>query len=254
MAELVGPEANSALYSDPLELLVLSYANPWGSMADDLVRSCQKQGFVPTFIGLGTPYLGYLYRYKLLEANLRSLGDSAPRLIMFLDGYDTLVTAPISELVAKFKAIGGPWVFSAQPVGWFDRAYLDLYPRQEEAYKYLNSGAWIGETRHVLEQFERLDFSRYGNALSEEAIFTRAFVDGNLECTLDYKAELFHTMCGTDERLDLSSLPIRDRVTGSAPCVIHGNSGGQYAERLLRGVRNLLLESVAEPTPARDSV
>lgn len=77
-----------------------------------LLSSARQYGYTCTTLGWQQPWRGLAWKLDLYLAALNTLPDDEP--VLCVDGYDVIVTAPADELLAQFKALGQPLVFSGQ--------------------------------------------------------------------------------------------------------------------------------------------
>jgi glycosyltransferase involved in cell wall biosynthesis len=205
---------------------------------------------------------------RLLLAYLETLPDDD--VVMFVDGYDTVLLAGPDEIVDKFRAVGSPLVVSAELNCHPEEPGLaGRFPKSPTPYRYLNTGSFIGSVGYlrrlllrVREQTISLRF-RWSNQYRWIKLFlddpTTMTLDVN--CSLFYSAATLKTERATDKwktqreyfrfkhgifehpefqdeelarilsKLSLSGGRPVCTVTGTKPCVLHFNGPGSILMR-----------------------
>jgi hypothetical protein len=131
------------------------------------------------------------------------------RYVMGLDAHDVLV-GDLSRTYQEFDGLSGVKMLigaekSFFPIGGhpYKRALPPFKEFQEElapntAYRYLNSGCWIGEHEFVIEFFDRcleLAKGEYQAFEDDQAIFHVAFAEMWPRVVLDYSCTIFQNLC-----------------------------------------------------------
>lgn len=151
--------------------------------------------------------------------------------IMFVDSYDILFAAGWDEIIAKFDAIGSPIVFAAECNPWPKPEQADLYPAAPYRCRYLNAGFWMGRTEAVLKVVEPLEQRALLKEQCDQGIVVDMFLSGQHGIELDRSCSLCHC-CNLDSLnfLHLSGDRIRNKETGEAPCLFHGNGNANMSQ------------------------
>lgn len=227
-----------------------------------LAESCRRNGFPLTVLGAGRSWKGYGTKLRLVREYLR--GVRAGALVVFVDAYDSLFLPSHDRLVERFLAFDRPLVFSAEKGCWPDGARAARYPRSRTAlshrrsrplgaaaprpappsqtpFRYLNSGGYMGHAGALLEALDDLS---PGEGDDDQRLFTDYFLKHPDRVGLDHEATIFQTLYEVEPAdFDWSrngSLRLRSRLTGSEPCVLHGNGPGwETFVTLIEGLRVL---------------
>ena len=86
----------------------------------------------------------------LLNTYLQKEDDE--EIILFTDGNDAILSASEEEILLKFSEFKSDLVFSTEIECWPDKSLADRYKTNDEtAYKYLNSGGFIGRVGLIKE-------------------------------------------------------------------------------------------------------
>src|SRR5262249_1013119 len=102
--------------------------------------------------------------------------------------------------------------------------------------RFLNAGGIIGRIDYVLRLTEELGALNAGDRGSDQAWWARAYVKHSDRFSLDHHCEIFQCLHSAKADVVLRGGHPVNRVTGSAPCVIHGNGRvvfKPYANRVL---------------------
>lgn len=118
---------------------------------------------------------------------------SEDEMIFFTDGNDAILLCPEDEILSKYKKLGKAVIFSAESACWPDKNLSPQYPATASAYRYLNSGGFIGRAgviRQLLTDVVPFDdeFQKSNQYLWAK----RFFANGDL-IALDTECEIFHT-------------------------------------------------------------
>jgi hypothetical protein len=194
---------------------------------DDLARfeeSCRSQGMEPEVFGMGRRWRGFGWRQRVLYRNLvRRRRDYD--YVLFMDGYDSIVTAPLSEILQKFREMRTPLLFSAEVVS--HPIPPESYPDEtaDHRYRYLNAGGFLGELRYALQVMTKVRFFLRRFDCSDQALYAQAHLDQRVEIALDHQCQIFQCLFSCKEDVTVKGGRYVNSVTGSTPCVVHANSG-----------------------------
>ena len=139
---------------DPsLELTCLTVASEDTPELQRLCGSALRYGAEMKVLGLGKPWKGGDMngpgggqKINLLRPALKGLPTDRP--VLFLDGYDTIVTRHFGDMLATWReTFDEQPVFAAEVTCWPDpdRANQFPVPEDESPYRFLNSGAFLGK-------------------------------------------------------------------------------------------------------------
>ena len=139
-------------------------------------------------------------------------------LFMVLDGFDTLVRKPYSDIISRWQILGGPpLLLSAEKNCFPDPGVADRYPACDGPYRYINAGTWLAKTHYLFFALENMvSCQRFERECDDQRMWTQLFLDGSLPgAATDTQSRVFQTMWGaTDEE-----------VKSRDACVVHYNGG-----------------------------
>ncbi|MBI4485356.1 MAG: hypothetical protein HY655_05040 [Acidobacteria bacterium] len=125
------------------ELTILTWTN---RPEQTLVERCLDHWGVP-YRTLGRRLPEWRNDMKLF-LNVEALGGIESEYVMALDADDILVVSRPHDIVEAYRSFSCDMVFSAEKNNWPPVSFLAEFEESiaESAYRYLNSGAWIGRT------------------------------------------------------------------------------------------------------------
>ena len=190
--------------------------------------SCRKHGIEPVVLGLGEPWGGFGWRLKLLLETLRAhLGEWQE--VLFIDGFDSVVSADLAEIRGKFRQAGTRLLFAAEANCWPETPETSGYPETPFRYRFINGGGFLGEVEYLVDLMDELGFPGLGDDAIDQYHWARAFLSGKHDIRLDVCCEIFHCLFEARDDLCFESR-IRNRSTRSLPCVFHGNGNTPYQD------------------------
>jgi hypothetical protein len=236
-----------------LEVVTVAVHPGWGPTADSrarpLVDSARRNGFTVTVLGRGERWRGNGMKLRLLREHLRSRSDDS--IVLFADAFDSVLLPCRESILERFQSFRAPLVFSAEKGCWPDPHLAARYPRPEPRavraqgstprwwrpapplstpFRYLNSGGYMGYVgciRSVLEGALPEDSD------SDQRFFTRYFLEHRDIVALDHESAIFQTLYQVDPAdltvWDGDPVRVRGKLTGTQPCVLHGNGDGRHA-------------------------
>ncbi len=207
-----------------------------------LNKSLSRHGVDPVVLGYGQKWGGLGSKPKLLKEAIESGRITADR-ILFVDSHD-VVFANSPEYIDELftSTYGGVFdiLFNAEAWCFPEPDFKDLHPKSDYPYRYLNSGAAIGDTQSFLDMLKQMqvdswpeDFIKPDGTwshLNDQLEFQKKFLFGQVaedepSIALDDCCLIFQTLVGeSPENFDLSiEGVVRNKLTGTTPSVIHGN-------------------------------
>lgn len=167
--------------------------------------------------------------------------------LMFIDAADVVLLCGPDELMERWGQFGHPWVYSAEPNIWSPDSFQpEDYPTPDVKYRYLNSGASVGEVAHIRDCFDRwTDFDRKPPVCrrGDQDWMARHFIlDWPDAIKLDTNCDLFQCMCGSDIHTSMTPGKVHNNITGTDPAVIHFNGGTDITVPARRGLWEHLLK------------
>lgn len=210
-------------------LHICTYASPYRRGVGQLETSCKALGVKLHVLGLEKPYRGFCDKFLAVQEFIKKLPEQD--IVLFLDGYDTLLLAPPEEIVEKFLAIAAPIVVSAERESYPDGSLAVLYPPSPTTFRYVNSGLYIGFVGALRKFFKAL--SPFQAEDDDQALMAHFFLDHSGEMVLDTHCQLFLNTAhlGVDE-LATEGRRVFLRETETQPIAIHGNGKSLWYQYL----------------------
>jgi len=219
------------------ECLILSVGTEHNDALKRFEKSCEIYGHPYKILGLNTIWNGgdmekgpgggqkvNLLKKELLTWSAEELN----KIIIFTDSYDVVVSANKKEIFEKYNKLtdnnDDTIVFSGEVSCWPDKNLADKYPESPTKMKYLNSGGFIGKAINILKILDK----EIQNYEDDQYYYTNVFLNQtnyNFKIILDYYCEIFQTLNGCTEDIDIlfrKSRVINNNLDTS-PCIIHGN-------------------------------
>jgi len=213
------------------EIRVLTVGTDYNDGLKRLEKSLKTFGFAHELLGLGEKWYGgddilnnpgAGQKVNILRKRLKEIieGGSNP-VILFLDGYDTLVLKPANEVLEKYKQIGDKIIFGAEKTCWPDKKLASRYPDSPTDWKYLNSGQFIGKAKDLLNLIE----DGIDDADDDQYYYSVKFLEGEHGITLDYNCKLFQCLADSQDDVEAEHAysALYNKVTKTHPVVAHGN-------------------------------
>ena len=128
----------------------------------------------------------------LLKDYLAGLDEE--EIVMFSDGYDTLLLAGEEEILEKFYQAETDLLVSAETNCFPEKSLASDYPACETPYRYLNCGGFIGRVRAIRE-FLSLEATGQDDrhAWSNQYVWTLRYLRHTHLIKLDVRCEIFCT-------------------------------------------------------------
>jgi hypothetical protein len=212
----------AAHYLNADQFHVCTVASREGENLHKLVQSCKQHHIDLDVVGMGRPYWKNGTKLVRLKEYLRDLPDDD--IVMFVDAFDVLIVADKEIILEKFLHMNSPFIMSAEkncfPFEWL----APEFPASPTAFKYPNSGSFIGYVRVLKEWLEAL--APINKNASDQGQIGKQFIKGPQFFTFDYTCELFLPLFMVEDSevvIDLESGVVRCLPTNSTPYVIHAN-------------------------------
>ncbi len=199
-----------------------------------LLDSCKHFDIEIDVLGLGLPYEKNTQKLVYVQEYLDTIPDD--HVVLFVDGYDTIIVETKEKILAKFLAKNINCVFSASTILYPPKESLrSKFPSSPTRFKYLNSGSYIGYAGYIkamLKSMQPFDLSKR----SDQGLFQLYYLKHKQEIRLDYDCDLFLCSLTALKKEDLRLNPAKKSVhylgTNKHPCVVHGN--GKFGKELYR--------------------
>jgi hypothetical protein len=228
-----------------LDLEVFVVENQQNSKYDERLR---KSAFVNdvniNWIGNGVDWKGNSTKIKLF---ITLLCRSKAKYALCLDSRDVLFYDKLETICKRFKIYldrGYKVVYNAE-TNCFPRPEIaGMFPSQDKKYKYLNSGAIIGDRRSIVRIFRQAKkWHSKMPYIKNDQYFHQAYFlryGNEKKITLDYNCNIFQVMwdqgMGGSANYDLiySKNYIYNQHTQSFPCIFHYPGPSGTAETVYR--------------------
>jgi hypothetical protein len=200
-------------------VLTSIYSEFWGT--EQFRKSCNRVG-LPIYNAFnGTEFTGNGSILKMLYGALQLLKDKY-KYVIYSDGADTF-------FAKSFTPPNGVFVISGEKNCYPDQVKAPLYPTKESSWCYVNGGNWCGEITLIIEFFERYGLLIHKNDANGQRELTDAYIKAyhdHFPIILDQKCVYFQTTAFEepgDFTLAEDGKGIINNITGTEPCVFHGN-------------------------------
>ena len=226
----LSPPYHSEMFN-PSEFIVLTVGTDYNDGLKRLETSLRRFGYPYKILGLGETWYGgddILHnpgagqKVNILRTELESIISKEENpIVLFLDGYDTIVLQPANQLLKVYEDSKQNIIFGAEKVCWPDRNLAKEYPNIDSPWKYLNSGQFIGHAQDLL----KLMNDGIDDADDDQLYYTKKFLEGKHGIALDHECRIFQCLQGSegDVYLDHSYAQLHNNVHNSMPFVAHGN-------------------------------
>lgn len=197
-------------------------------------------------------YSGNRVKDELLRSYLAGVDDE--EIVLFTDGYDTLMLAGEDEILEKFERAGTDLLVSAETYCFPWEELAGQYPVTDSPYRYLNSGGMIGRAGFIKELLDRevvIPSDKF--EWSNQYVWAIRYLQDTTQMKLDTQCEVFCTgspevtffaLSEADRENPIAYIRsyhewfyrnfsvedgrVFNRITGTYPCNMHfnGRSGG----------------------------
>ena len=193
------------------------------------LKSAEKAG-VPAvdlhLYGMGRGFPGY--KAMMLDYQLEFLNEHRKAIqgrythILFTDSWDAFFCAPLSEIIANYKAMGAPPILAA---AFFQLGNVSdeeaQYPNcfdHSIYYRYPNRGGYIAEYGAIVDAFERM--LKLPRQTGDECFnWYDAWQEGWFRPMLDSKCRIFQV---TDNNVTVDAdRRLFNTATEQQPCILH---------------------------------
>jgi hypothetical protein len=186
-----------------------------------LVESCERQGIDLIPHGVGKVFAGWantMY-FHTLEAMREFLAEEYTHVLQ-VDGVDSIIICPLSEIIAKYVSYGAPPCLMSSDCEAYPPHLCTTFTG-DMRWKYLNAGCFITEIQYYLELIEKLH-ALYPNEGNNQAWLVQQWpIDGMV---LDHSCDVFQSMDHTVQ-YEISCGRLINTETGGRPCVLHFRGG-----------------------------
>ncbi|MBL0743045.1 glycosyltransferase domain-containing protein [Chryseolinea lacunae] len=119
---------------------------------------------------------------------------NSDEIVLFTDGYDSLLMSDEYEIMYKFKQAKTDLLFSAESFCYPDKSLAQQYPKTETPYRYLNSGGFIGRAGLIKDFLsDNLADHEDNFQFSNQYLWTIRYLNNQDLISLDSACEIFCT-------------------------------------------------------------
>jgi hypothetical protein len=191
------------------------------------LKSTEKFG-VPAadlhLYGMGRTFPGY--RAMKLDFQLEYLKSvSGYTHVLYTDAWDAFFTGPLSEIIAKYEAMGSPPMLDA---AFYQMANVSdargLYPGcfdESTHYRYPHVGGYIAEVPFIIDAFERLMLSPIESG-DDCFNWYAGWIEGWFRPKLDSNCDIFQV---STDCIAVKDGRCYNLKTKTFPCILHISGG-----------------------------
>ena len=200
----------------------------------------------------GRDWNGLTTKPKWLYDALKS-GAVNTKYMIFTDCWDLVFATEPDEIIDIYKCMDADIVISAErncfPTDLKEQYDgISLIEHQKSPYKYLNSGFIVGETEAIKVCLEAMDLPNMKDDYFDETKgqayhgndqfeWQKIYLEQPVNLRLDKDQLLSQTLHDENvENFDFSKERIRNKITGSYPCVFHFNGGAKDCKPLRESI------------------
>lgn len=161
--QLYGPLAHVDTPNSPLEVITFNAdrrSNPsWdaSTFINPLLCTAERMRAAVRYVNVPGEEHTNESRMKAVLRWLNRPGLDTQRVVLFLDAWDTVILSTANELLMKFGRFQAGLVISAERGMWpRDCDAAELYPPTAGAFRYINSGGYIGHAGSLREAFKTM--------------------------------------------------------------------------------------------------
>ncbi len=201
-----------------------------------LKTSCDSQGTRVTNLGSGSDWLsameGFdgLPKVEIVKEYLKGLPDDD--LVLFMDGYDTVLADHPDVVVERFLGFNVDILFSAEESCWplaEDEFFMSQWKDEGTPYKYLNSGVYMGRAKAISDflEMESTDSRGDDQLYMQTRFLTATTSEFPYKVALDSEAYIFQSH---DPQVKVVNGQLWNPRTQCCGCIYHGNGGSEAKE------------------------
>ena len=197
----------------------------WAIQKSAKVKGISLTNIAENIEWLGGDMLGHGggQKINLLKNYIENLEDH--ELVIFADGYDVLFLDDANTIIERFRGFECDILFAAERQCWPDATMKDYFPQSETPYRFLNSGLYAGEVRHLKRFFN----VHVKNDEDDQLWCQNRFLEypEDLSIALDYEGYIFQC----DDDVTVHNGQVFNGIC--APCIYHGNGDVHAKNRLV---------------------
>lgn len=163
-------------------------------------------------------------KINLVKSFLNTIDEND--IVLFVDGYDVIINDDIKTILERYNDMGGDVVVAAEKNCWPSKDMADKFPNTHTAYRYPNSGLYIGKVAALKMLFSK----ELTNQQDDQLYLQQAILDtSNVKVVLDVENYIFQCVAGTNdtELVVKPNKQLLNTETRCCPCILHGNGGSR---------------------------
>lgn len=193
-------------------------------------------------------------KINLVKSFLNTVDDND--VVLFVDGYDVVINDDMQTILERYNDMNGDVIVAAEKNCWPSKDMADKFPDTHTAYRYPNSGLYIGKVQALKALFRDNLTDREDDQLYlQRAILNAPML--NIKVVLDIENYIFQCIASTNEAelVVKSNKQLLNTETRCCPCILHGNGGDRDKLKFENTVEALgLSKSEVNFLPVRDSM
>jgi hypothetical protein len=180
-------------------------------------------------LGEGKKYIGHFMKDLEMISYLKTDKVKDDDIIVFVDGFDTLLLSDIDEIIDKFKSFDCKLLLSVENVGGLQFIHSAVF--QKVNGKFINTGIYMGYAkflREFLEDMYSKDFDKKSNQKTWANYLDNNNKNKFIDIKLDIDSEIFlnYSFTTTNHiKYRNKRVVIKKEKKEFFPCFIQGNGG-----------------------------
>ena len=219
-----------------------------------LQEACKRHNVKLDVLGFEQKWQGFTWRLNLMNDYIQKLDDN--EIVMFVDGFDTVIVQDVHVIEDTFKSFNKPLVFSYER----ESEYFMVAYGQRKLFGpiydsvYISAGMYIGYVHALKQLYSKLrEKSTYQLEADDQRIISELLRAKSLDFTIDVENKLFVNVFNGNHANSTIKLKDNDylnvntggvivnKKTGIPPCVIQGPGRTNINEVLCHlGYSNLI--------------
>jgi hypothetical protein len=229
---------------------------------DLFMESCHRYHIEPVILGWGEKWVGFGRKMMEIQQYVTKLPEE--EIVISVDPFDVIFLSGLDEIEEKYVRNGTPFLCGALRLNRFNQTIYSfefnrtrkLIPETATGFNHLNSGTWIARAGTAASLIEDLIRKHQMTEVSmEQQLLTGIYVKGSKIVDIDWKCDIFHNILFRDfltRRPDLSGLVfnetrIKNKVTGTIPCILHASGNSRMREIATRLGYSQIVSTPSKP-------
>jgi hypothetical protein len=188
-----------------------------------LEKQAEDNGLKLVKLGMGKKYVGHYMKDLEMMEYLKTIDKND--VVIFVDGFDSLMLAHKDEILKKFENSGAELLLSVENIGFLSFIHATVFERVKGCY--LNTGLYMGRAGFLLKFLEDMYNQVYDKKsnqktwcsylfnLDRQGKFDGIKLDKNSDIFLNHSFTTNNKPKFKDKRIEIKD--------GSKPCFIQGN-------------------------------